>query len=64
MEEKALVETATVKKASNQFTEVTLKINGVEDGMKSYARVVQLLLEYYDGILYEQTGSETAGTMA
>ena len=52
VEEKAVVDTEVVKKASNQFTEATLKINGVEDGMKSYGRVVQLLLEYYDGILY------------
>ncbi|MFR8340456.1 MAG: hypothetical protein ACLVAW_29345 [Eisenbergiella massiliensis] len=24
----------------------------MEDGMKSYSRVVTLLLKYYDGILY------------
>ena len=42
-----------MKAASNQFTETTLVINGVSDGMKSYSRVVQLLLEYYDGILYD-----------
>ena len=52
VEEKAVIQTAVVKKASNQFTEATLKLNGVEDGMKSYSRVVQLLLKYYDGILY------------
>lgn len=53
VEENAVVETAVVKAASNQFTETTLVINGVSDGMKSYSRVVQLLLEYYDGILYD-----------
>ena len=53
VEEKAVVETAVVKAASNQFTETTLVMNGVSDGMKSYGRVVQLLLEYYDGILYD-----------
>ena len=53
VEEKAVVETAVVKAASNQFTETTLVINGVSDGMKSYSRVVQLLMEYYDGILYD-----------
>lgn len=52
VEKKAVVETAVVKAASNQMTESLLKVNGVEDGMKSYSRVVQLLLEYYDGILY------------
>ena len=53
VEENAVVETAVVKAASNQFTETTLVVNGVSDGMKSYGRVVQLLLEYYDGILYD-----------
>ena len=53
VEENAVVETAVVKAASNQFTETTLVINGVSDGMESYSRVVQLLLEYYDGILYD-----------
>lgn len=53
VEENAVVETAVVKAASNQFMETTLVINGVSDGMKSYSRVVQLLLEYYDGILYD-----------
>lgn len=52
VEKDAVLETETVKEAANQFTETTLKINGVQDGMKSYGRVVQLLLEYYDGILY------------
>lgn len=52
VEKDAVLETETVKDAANQFTEATLKVNGVEDGMRSYGRVVQLLLEYYDGILY------------
>lgn len=55
VEEHAVIETAVVKKASNQFTDATLKINGVDDGMKSYSRVVQLLLEYYDGVLFPDT---------
>ena len=50
--EKAVVETAVVKAGSSLFAETTLVINGVSDGMKSYSRVVRLLLEYYDGILY------------
>ncbi len=63
VEEKAVVETAVVKSVSAQFTETTLKINGVEDGMKSYSRVVQLLLEYYDGILYECVEGEFQAAM-
>lgn len=52
VEEKALFDTRTVKAASNAFTETTLVLNGVEDGKISYSRVVNLLLQYYDGILY------------
>ena len=52
VEETALIETETVKKASNAFTETTLVLNGVKDGKISYSRVVDLLLRYYDGMLY------------
>lgn len=52
VEKDALIDTQTVKEASNIFTETTLVLNGVEDGKISYSRVVNLLLQYYDGILY------------
>jgi len=52
VEQKAVVKTETVKKVSNAFTETTLKLNGVEEGMQQYNAVVELLLVYYDGILY------------
>ena len=52
VEEKAVVKTETVKKVSNAFTETTLKLNGVEEGMQQYNKVVELLLLYYDGELY------------
>lgn len=52
VEEKAILDTETVKSASDTFTETTLVLNGVEDGRISYSRVVELLLKYYDGILY------------
>lgn len=52
VEETALFKTETVKKASDAFTETTLVLNGVEDGKISYSRVVDLLLLYYDGVLY------------
>lgn len=52
VEKKAVVKTATVKKVSNAFTETTLKLNGVEEGMQQYSNVVELLLAYYDGELY------------
>ena len=43
VEEKAVIQTATVKSLQSVHREATLKINGVEDGMKSYSRVVTLL---------------------
>lgn len=52
VEKKAVVKTETVKKVSNTFTETTLKLNGVEEGMQQYNKVVELLLVYYDGELY------------
>lgn len=52
VESGSLLSTETVSKASNSFTDTTLKLNGVSDGIASYSRVVGLLLEYYDGILY------------
>lgn len=48
VEEKAVISTATVSKASKKFVETNLNLNGVTDGMVSYSRVVELLLEYYD----------------
>lgn len=52
VEERAVVDTQTAKKASRAVTTATLKMNGVEEGMQSYEGVVKLLLDYYDGILF------------
>lgn len=52
VEKKAVLSTKTVKKAADTFLDTTLTLNGVEDGRVSYSRVVKLLLQYYDGILY------------
>ena len=46
--EEAVVDTETVDEISDAFTDTTLKVNGVEDGIISYSRVVELLLWYYD----------------
>lgn len=43
---KAFLDTETVDKLSDTFVDATLKINGVTDGMVSYSRVVELLLQY------------------
>ena len=52
VEKKAFVSTKTAKKVSNAATTASLKLNGVEEGMKAYDGVVKLLLDYYDGVLY------------
>ena len=44
VEKKAVLETTKVQQASYDFLETTLTLNGVEDGLGSYSRVVQLLL--------------------
>lgn len=52
VEKKAVVKTTTVKKVSNTLMETSLKLNGVEEGMQQYDEVVNLLLDYYNGVLY------------
>ena len=47
VEQKAVISTKTLKKASNTFTNTTLVLNGVEQGSASYRDVVGLLLDYY-----------------
>ena len=48
IEEKAVIDTETVDEVSDAFTETVLVVNGVEDGILSYSRVVELLLLYYE----------------
>lgn len=45
--EDAVIDTETVDEISDTFTDTVLKANGVEDGMISYSRVVELLMWYY-----------------
>ena len=52
VEKTAVVKTSTVKKVSNNFLNTNLKLNGVDEGIQQYNGVVNLLLDYYDGILY------------
>lgn len=52
VEQRAVLKTETVKQAADTFLNTTLTLNGVKDGTISYSRVVSLLLQYYDGILY------------
>lgn len=52
VEKEAVLDTEMVKEASDIVVETNLTLNGVKDGKISYSRVVDLLLQYYDGILY------------
>ena len=58
IEEKSLMKTETIKKATQIFTETTLKVNGVENGMKSYSDVVKLLLQHYQNLNLERVTQE------
>lgn len=49
VEEKAVIKTEVVDKVSDKLSETSMVLNGVEDGILSYTRVVGLLLHYYDG---------------
>lgn len=46
-EEKKIISTETVDAVSDAAADTALKINGVEDGIESYDRMVNLLLDYY-----------------
>lgn len=50
VEEDALLDTQTVRAATDTYLDTTLKANGVESGKASYTHVVELLLMYYDGV--------------
>ncbi|SEF55804.1 Protein of unknown function [Eubacterium ruminantium] len=52
VEKEAVLDTETVREASDNFTESYMTYYGIEDGMASYGRVTDLLLQYYDGTLY------------
>lgn len=45
--EDTVFDTSTVNKISSEFVDNNLKINGVEDGSKSYGRMVDLMLNYF-----------------
>lgn len=49
VEKKAVISTEVVDKVSDKLSETSMVLNGVEDGILSYTRVVGLLLHYYDG---------------
>lgn len=52
VERNAVLDTETVRQASHSFLETNLQVNGVEEGVASYGKVVEQLLAYYDGVLY------------
>lgn len=46
----SLFKTETVETVANKLLDSNLKINGIKDGIKSYSRVVRLLINYNKGI--------------
>ncbi len=52
VEEASVLPTDTVEAISDVVMDTNLKVNGVEEGIAAYSGVVELLLQYYDGILY------------
>ena len=46
-DDSAVISSKTVAEISDKAMETSLKLNGVEDGKKSYGRMVDLLLNYY-----------------
>lgn len=46
-DDSALIPSDVVNEVADAATEASLKLNGVEDGMRSYGRMVDLLLDYY-----------------
>ena len=49
VEKDAWFKTEDVKRLSDEFIDTNLTLNGVEDGIQSYSRMVDLLLKYYYG---------------
>jgi hypothetical protein len=45
--DEGILDSKTVAKVSDKAMETSLKLNGVEDGKKSYGRMVDLLLDWY-----------------
>lgn len=52
--DEGLIDSETVAEVSDKAMETSLKLNGVEDGKKSYGRMVDLLLDWYFGICQEE----------
>ena len=45
--EKEVIDTETVSTVSSAASDTSMKMNGVSDGIQSYSRMVDLLLDYY-----------------
>jgi len=48
--EKEIISTETIDTISSSAADTSLKMNGVEDGIESYSRIVDLMLDYYKSI--------------
>ncbi len=47
IEEEAVIDSDLMEEVSDVAADTTLKLNGVEDGMRSYSRMVNLVMHYY-----------------
>ena len=52
VEEAAVFDTETVDRLHTDFTNGYIHYYGIEDGIASYGRVTDLLLQHYEGTLY------------
>ena len=52
VEESSIFSTKTLEDFHDDFTNGYMHYYGIEDGTASYGRVTDLLLQYYDGVLY------------
>lgn len=49
VDDKAWFDSGKIEKAADTFVDTNLTLNGVEEGIKSYSGIVDLLLKYYYG---------------
>lgn len=53
-DDSAIIPSDVVNEVADTMTDTSLKLNGVEDGMNSYGRMVDLMLEYYKEEIMER----------
>lgn len=49
-----IISSESIREVTETVSDISMKLNGVELGFASYGEVVGMLLEYYDGVLYNK----------